>query len=63
MTFRWVLRDSSHRQLSTTDAFETQAAAEEWLKDNWERLLDNGARSVVLKRDEEILYEMGLEPA
>jgi hypothetical protein len=33
------------------------------LKDNWEALLDDGARSVVLKSDEEILYEMGLEPA
>lgn len=63
MTYRWVIRDFGHQPLRTTETFESQVVAEEWLKDNWESLLDEGACSVVLKADDLILYEMGLEPA
>ena len=59
---RWDIRNFSRETIRTTEAFGTQGDAEEWLRINWQSLLDEGACSVVLKADEEILYEMGLEP-
>jgi hypothetical protein len=63
MSHRWVIHDSGHRHLRTTDDFDSQDAAEEWLRDNWESLVADGASFVVLKTDDRIVYEMGLEPA
>jgi hypothetical protein len=49
--------------MRSTNPFESQEKAEGWLRDNWESLLDDGVRSVVLMNKAEVLYEMGLEPA
>jgi hypothetical protein len=63
MNHCWEIHDSEHRLLRTTDEFDSQAAAEAWLRDNWESLVADGAGSVVLKADDRVVYEMGLEPA
>jgi hypothetical protein len=63
VTYRWIIRDFSDKTIRTSESFPTQTGAEDWLRVNWESLLDEGACSVVLKADEEILYAMGLEPA
>jgi hypothetical protein len=63
VTFVWVIRDSDRDAMRTTEAFDSKTSAEEWLRDHWESLLDEGACSVVLRADDQILYEMGLEPA
>jgi hypothetical protein len=63
MTYRWAMRDASDQVMRSTNPFESQEKAEGWLRDNWESLLDDGVRSVVLMNKAEVLYEMGLEPA
>jgi hypothetical protein len=63
MTYRWVMHDASDQVMRSTNPFESQDKAEAWLRDNWESLLDDGVRSVVLMNKAEVLYEMGLEPA
>jgi hypothetical protein len=63
MTYRWVMHDAPDHFMRSTNPFESQEKAEAWLTDNWESLLDDGVRSVVLMNGAEVLYEMGLEPA
>jgi hypothetical protein len=63
MTYRWVMRDASNHVMRSTNPSESEETAEAWLRDNWESLLNDGVRSVVLMNKDEVLYEMGLEPA
>jgi hypothetical protein len=63
MKHRWEIHDSDHRHLRTTGDFESRSAAEDWLRDNWESLVADGAGSVVLRAGDRVVYEMGLEPA
>jgi hypothetical protein len=60
--WKWVLHDDNGRDLRSTDGFETQEAAEEWMGDRWSELLDEGAGSVSLMDDEKSVYTMGLRP-
>ncbi|MPZ70786.1 MAG: hypothetical protein GEU71_14855 [Actinobacteria bacterium] len=60
--WKWVLHTDDGRDLRSTDGFETQEAAEEWIGDRWSELLDEGAGSVSLMDDEKSVYTMGLRP-
>lgn len=63
VSYLWVIRDPEHEPMRTSPIFDSQEAAEGWLKDNWESLVGEGARSVVLQAGGRVVYEMGLEPA
>ncbi len=60
--WKWVLHADDGGDLRSTEAFETQEAAEEWMGDRWSELLDEGAGSVSLMDDENKIYTMGLRP-
>lgn len=62
MTHRWAIRDSNGQFVRDSDGFDSRPEAEQWLKNHWEDLIDEGGSSVVLKADGEVVYEMGLEP-
>jgi hypothetical protein len=59
-TFVWVLHDASGDDLRSTESFDSKEGAEAWMGREWSSLLDEGAESVSLMRDEELLYRMGL---
>jgi hypothetical protein len=63
MPFHWEVHDAAHDSLRTAGPFDTQELAEDWLRVKWEDLRAEGAHSVTLLNDEEIVYDMGLEPA
>lgn len=60
--WKWVLHADDDTDLRSTDGFETQEAAEEWMGDHWSELLDEGAGSVSLMDEENTVYTMGLRP-
>lgn len=62
-SFHWVLNDASGAQLRSTSTFGSKEDAEAWMGDHWSELLDEGAESVSLMSDEQLLYEMGLREA
>lgn len=59
-THRWVLLSSDGNELRSTETFESKEAAESWMGAEWAALLDEGAESVVLMKDDTRVYEMGL---
>lgn len=60
--WKWVLHDDSGKDLRSTEEFESQEAAEEWMGDRWSELLEEGAGSVSLEGDGTTIYTMGLRP-
>jgi hypothetical protein len=56
----WLLRDRAGNELRSTEPFESQAAAEEWLSQEWSSLRDEGAESVVLMEGGTEIYDMSL---
>jgi hypothetical protein len=61
--YRWVLHDLIGDDMRTTDGFDSKEQAEEWMGAEWASLLDEGAESVSLVKDDKMLYKMGLRPA
>ncbi len=59
----WKLLGPAGEELRETERFESQEDAEAWMGAHWSGLLDEGAESVSLIRDGEVLYDMGLREA
>lgn len=60
MSYRWVFRDTPTSVTGTSDAFETQSEAEDWIGAEWKRLLDEGNLAASLMSDSDELYTMKL---
>jgi hypothetical protein len=60
MTWFWRPLDAAGGSLPLSEGFGTQSKAEAWMASNWEVLAQGGAVTVVLERDGEVVYEMGL---
>jgi hypothetical protein len=58
---RWLAHDGRGREIRSTEGFDSRAAAEEWLGREWTSLVDEGAESVILLDDGDVVYEMSLE--
>ncbi|MEA2432700.1 MAG: hypothetical protein QOG54_157 [Actinomycetota bacterium] len=61
--FLWILHDEAGADLRQTDAFASKEEAEAWMGAEWSALLDEGAESVSLVTDGEVLYKMSLQEA
>jgi hypothetical protein len=62
MSYRWVFRNGSGGEIGESDTWDSRQEAEAWMADSWAALLEGEARSVSLRRDGEIIYEMDLTP-
>lgn len=60
---RWILKDAGGGELRASDSFSSREEAEAWMGREWESLLEEGAESVVLMEEDDIVYEMGLREA
>jgi hypothetical protein len=61
-TYSWVLHDLSGDDMRATEGFESKEEAETWMGQQWSGLVDEGAESVSLMKDDKMLYRMGLRP-
>ncbi len=62
MSVRWDYLDADGTTTGRSDAFADRAAAEEWMGQAWQDLLDSGVADVELRDQErdEVLYRMSL---
>jgi hypothetical protein len=60
--FTWTLEDAAGNQTQCGDDFETREEAEGWLAQVFGSLLAEGGEEVVLTRDGEVVYRMGIKP-
>lgn len=62
MTFSWTYLDGEGREIGRSDAFSERQAAEDWMGQAWEDLLEHGIEEVALQDDErgKRIYRMGL---
>jgi hypothetical protein len=60
--FRWILRDPEGSDMRSTETFDSKDEAEAWMGAEWASLAAEGAQRVVLMQDEEVVYDMSLEP-
>lgn len=60
MAFLWKLHDPEGNDLRSSDEFDSQQEAEAWMGREWAALLDEGADSVSLLSDGDVVYRMGL---
>lgn len=63
MSYRWLLRDGPRSVTGSSDDFDTQDAAEEWMSNEYKRLLEEGSLAASLMNGSEELYTMKLTPA
>jgi hypothetical protein len=61
--FVWVLQDEAGGDLRSTETFASKEEAESWMGSQWSALLAEGADSVSLVSDGELLYKMSLQEA
>ena len=61
--FSWVLHDASGADLRNSEPFGSQADAEAWMGAEWSSLRAEGADSVSLMEDGEVVYRMSLQEA
>jgi hypothetical protein len=60
---KWILHDESGAELRATEAFATKEEAESWMGSEWPALLAEGADSVSLVSDGDVVYKMSLQEA
>lgn len=60
MPVTWRYEDAEGRDAGSSESFPDRAAAEEWMGEAWEALLERGVERVVLLEDGERRYGMGL---
>jgi hypothetical protein len=58
--YSWLLHDAAGSDIRRTESFSSKEEAESWMGEQWRSLLDEGAESVSLTVDEDVLYRMGL---
>ncbi len=60
MSWHWVFRDTPKSISGSSQEFESQQAAEDWMGAEWRRLLDEGHLAATLMNGDEELYTMKL---
>ncbi len=60
MSFRWLLLDEPRSVRGSSDTFESQDAAEEWMGTEYKRLLEEGNLAARLMNGDEEVYTMKL---
>jgi hypothetical protein len=60
-SYFWVLEDAAGSELRWTERFDSQEDAESWMGREWATLREEGASKVVLMRDDDTMYRMGLD--
>ena len=58
--WRWIVRDPSGGELSSTEVLPSREEAEAWMAREWAGLLEAGGESATLVGDGRELYTMGL---
>lgn len=57
----WVFLDAAGERVGGSEAFADRAAAEAWMGESWEDLLEAGVEAVILEDAEgRAVYRMGL---
>jgi hypothetical protein len=56
----WIYLDAPGSRRGTSEPFDTQEAAEEWIGEEWSRLLAEGVLGATLVCEDEELYTMKL---
>lgn len=59
----WRYLDGTGSPSGSSEPFDDRAAAEAWLGETWQRLLQDGVEEVVLLEGDRELYRMGLDEA
>ena len=59
----WILHGPQGEDLRTSESFASKAEAEAWMGAEWASLRDEGAESVSLVEDGNVLYRMSLNEA
>lgn len=62
MSFAWTYLDDAGEEVGRSGSFPGRDAAEEWMGESWEDLLERGVEEVALEDEERgrRLYRMGL---
>lgn len=60
--FRWILKDANGTELRASEQFDSKDGAEAWMGAEWGALAAEGADRVVLMEDDEVVYDMSLQP-
>jgi hypothetical protein len=60
VTYHWIVYDPSGEEIRQTEGFSSRAEAEEWMRDRWASLVEEGGAGVRLTSDGEVVYDMGL---
>ena len=62
VTYTWTYLDDGGADVGRSEAFPTREAAEAWMGQAWEELLERGVQEVALQDDERgtRIYRMGL---
>lgn len=62
MSFKWLLRDGPRSVIGSSDDFDSQELAEDWMSNEYKRLLDEGNLAASLMNGNVELYTMKLTP-
>jgi hypothetical protein len=62
VTFAWAYLDEAGQDLGSSDEFADREAAESWMGDSWQDLLERGVEEVALvdRERDRTVYRMGL---
>jgi len=62
--FDWAYIDGNGENVGASEQFESQEAAEQWVGEAWEGLVELGIAEMVLRDNEAAsdIYRMGLSP-
>ena len=58
--FKWVLHDAAGADLRASESFASKDEAEAWMGAEWSALRAEGAESVSLTENGEVVYRMSL---
>jgi hypothetical protein len=61
MAYRWIVYGRSGEELRETEGFSSREEAEEWMRNQWAALVDEGGARVTLTGDDGAVFDMGLE--
>lgn len=59
---RWVLKDATGAEMRASHEFGSKDEAEAWMGAEWSALAAEGADRVVLMDDDDVVYDMSLQP-
>ena len=60
MSYRWLLRDGPRTVIGSSDEFDSQDDAEDWMGKEYKRLVEEGSLAASLMDGEKELYTMKL---